>query len=68
MACSNLSSGFTLDCNESNGGIDKIFIANGPVESITESAGVVTAITVSGSPLVPGDFFVFEVPRQTLNR
>jgi hypothetical protein len=65
MACSNLTAGFTLDCNESNGGIDKIFIANGPVESITESAGVVTAITVSGSPLVPGDFFVFEVPRQT---
>jgi len=39
MACSNLTAGFTLDCNDSNGGIDKIFIANGPVESITESNG-----------------------------
>jgi hypothetical protein len=67
MACSNLTAGFTLDCNDSNGGIDKIFIANGPVESITESAGTITAITVSGSALTPSDFFEFEVPRQTSN-
>ena len=65
MACSNLTAGFTLDCNDSNGGIDKIFIANGPVESITEAAGVVTAITVGSSALTPSDFFEFEVPRQT---
>lgn len=65
MACSNLTGNITLDCNDSNGGIDKIFIANGPVESITEAAGVITAITVGGSALVPGDFFEFEVPRQT---
>ena len=65
MACSNLTAGFTLDCNDSNGGIDKIFIANGPVESITEAAGIVTAITVGGSALAPADFFEFEVPRQT---
>ena len=65
MACSNLTAGFTLDCNDSNGGIDKIFIANGPVESITEAAGVVTAINVGGSSLTPSDFFAFEVPRQT---
>lgn len=65
MACSNLTAGFTLDCNDSNGGIDKIFIANGPVESITESNGTITAITVAGSALTPSDFFEFEVPRQT---
>ena len=65
MACSNLTAGFTLDCNDSNGGIDKIFIANGPVESITESNGTITAITVGGSALTPSDFFDFEVPRQT---
>jgi hypothetical protein len=65
MACSNLTAGFTLDCNDSNGGIDKIFIANGPVESITETSGTITAITVSGSALTPSDFFEFEVPRQT---
>lgn len=65
MACSNLTAGFVNDCSDSNGGIEKIFIANGPVESITESAGVITAITVGGSPLVPADFFVFETPRQT---
>lgn len=65
MACSNLNAGFTLDCNESNGGVEKIFIANGPVQSITASAGVVTAITVGGSALTPADFYEFEVPRQT---
>ena len=65
MACSNLTGGFTLDCNDANGGIDKIFIANGAVESITEAAGTITAITVGGSPLAPADFFEFEVPRQT---
>lgn len=65
MACSNLTAGFTLDCNDSNGGIDKIFIANGPVESITETSGTITAITVGGSALAPSDFFEFEVPRQT---
>ena len=65
MACSNLTGGFTLDCNDQNAGIDKIFIANGPVESITEAAGTITAITVGGSALTPSDFFEFEVPRQT---
>jgi len=65
MGCSNLTAGFTLDCNDSQAGIEKIFIANGPVESITESAGVITAITVGGSALTPADFFTFEVPRQT---
>lgn len=65
MSCSNLTAGFTNDCNDGQGGIDKIFIANGPVESITESNGVITAITVAGAPLVPADFFVFETPRQT---
>ena len=65
MACSNLTAGFTLDCNDSNGGIDKIFIANGSVDSITESAGLISAITVAGAALTPSDFFEFEVPRQT---
>lgn len=64
MSC-NITAGFTLDCNDSNGGIEKIFIANGPVESITEAAGTITAITVGGSALTPSDFFEFEVPRQT---
>ena len=52
-------------CNDSTGGIEKIFIANGPVESITETAGNITAITVGGAALTPSDFFVFETPRQT---
>ena len=65
MACSNLTAGWILDCNDAQGGIEKLFLANGPVDSITEAAGVITAITVGGSPLVPADWFVFETPRQT---
>lgn len=68
MACSNLNAGFILDCNDSNGGVDKIFIANGPVQSIqttTSGSGIVDEIIVGGSPLTPADFFEFEVPRQT---
>ncbi len=65
MACSNLTAGFTLDCNDSQGGLEAIFIANGPTESITETSGVISAITVGGSALAPADFFKFEVPRQT---
>jgi hypothetical protein len=68
MACSNLNAGFILDCNDSNGGVDKIFIANGPVQSIATASGntgFIDEIVVGGSPLVPADFFEFEVPRQT---
>ena len=65
MACSFLTASFTNDCNSNQGGVEKIFIANGPVEAITQSAGVITAITVDGAALTPADFFTFEVPRQT---
>jgi len=65
MACSNLTAGILDLCNDGFGGIQKIFLANGPVESFTETAGVVSAITVGGSALAPADFFEFEVPRQT---
>ena len=64
MACSAITAGFLDLCNDSTGGIEKIFIGNGPVQSITETAGVITAITVGGSAMTPSDFFVFETPRQ----
>ena len=65
MACSNISAGVIQDCNTNQGGIDVIYISNGPVQSITETAGNVTAITVGGAQLTPSDFFKFETPRQT---
>lgn len=65
MSCSALNAGFLDLCNDSTGGIETIYIANGPVQSITEAAGVISAITVAGVPLVPADFFVFNSPRQT---
>jgi hypothetical protein len=65
MACSALTAGFLDLCNDGTGGIEKIFLANGPVESITAAAGNITAITVGGAALTPSDFFEFEVPRQT---
>jgi hypothetical protein len=65
MACSNLTASLTLDCNSVAGGVEKLFIANGPVESFIHTAGVVSDIVVGGSSLVPADFFTFELPRQT---
>ena len=65
MSCSAITAGFLDLCNDGTAGIEKIFIGNGPVESITETAGVITAITVGGSAMAPADFFVFETPRQT---
>lgn len=45
MACA-LTSGYTLDCRDSIGGIVEIyFIEAGNVSSITEASGVVTTIT-----------------------
>ncbi len=64
MSCSAITAGFLDLCNDSTGGIEKIFIGNGPVQSITESAGNITAITVNGSAMTSSDFFVFETPRQ----
>jgi hypothetical protein len=64
MSCSAINNGMLDLCNDSMGGVEKIFIANGPVQSITETAGNITAITVGGAALTPSDFFVFETPRQ----
>ena len=46
MACSALTAGILDLCNDGFGGIQEIFLANGQVESFTETAGVVSAITV----------------------
>jgi len=64
MAC-NITEGFINDCLDSQGGLETIYLTNGPVDSITETAGVVSAITVGGTPLVPADWFEFQVPRAT---
>ena len=65
MACSAITAGVINGCSTNQGGLDAVFIANGPVASFAETAGTITAITVGGSALTPSDFFKFEVPRQT---
>lgn len=65
MSCSNLTSGIPLDCVGGESGIQKVFIANGPVESFTETAGVVSAITVAGASIGPSDWFEFGTPKQS---
>ncbi len=65
MSCSAITSGVINGCSTNQGGLEAIFIANGPVESFTESNGTISAITVGGSAVTPSDFFKFEVPRQT---
>ena len=65
MSCSAITAGFLDLCNDGTGGIETIYIGNGPVESITETAGLITAITVGGVAMTPADFYEFSVPRQT---
>lgn len=64
MACQ-VTSGWNLDCKDSQGGVGKVFLANGKISGFTAAAGVVTAISVAGTPLTPSDFFKIEVPKQT---
>lgn len=64
MSC-NITAGWVIDCADSQGGIETVFIANGRISGFTSANGEVTAISVAGTPLVPADFFKFEVPKQT---
>jgi len=61
MSC-NISNGISLDCRDSQGGVLYAYIANGPVDSFTETDGLISAITVGG---VAPTFFKFEFPKQT---
>ena len=65
MACSAITSGVINGCSSNQGGLQAVYIANGPVESFIESNGTISSITVGGSALTPSDWFEFEVPRQT---
>lgn len=61
MACA-LTSGYTLDCKDSLGGIKAVwFIEHANVSSVTEASGVVSAIT-KGSGKV---FYKYELVRNT---
>ena len=61
MSCA-LTSGYTLDCRDSMGGvIEMYFIAFNDVSAITEASGIVTAITKSA----PKRFYKYEQERET---
>lgn len=64
MSC-NLTAGWAIDCKDSQGGVDMVYIANGKVSGYTASAGVVSEILVGGVALTGADFFSFAVPKQT---
>lgn len=61
MSC-NITSGFSLDCRDSQGGLEYIYIANGnPSDGFTASGGTVS----SWGGLTASSWFKFEVPKQT---
>lgn len=67
-----LTSGLSLDCRDSNGGVEKVFIATTDGGDITFTTASVTgcpdqvdAISVGGSALSNADFYEFQVPKQT---
>ena len=62
MACSQTLAGITNDCAPSMGGIVEALIANhADVDSITETSGKITAITMVSSK----KFYRYQLPRNT---
>jgi len=65
MSCSNLTAGIALDCFDNTGGVFKVYITNGPVESFTTNvSNQIDTITIGGAPVVDTDWFTFELPKQ----
>ena len=62
MACSQTLAGLVHDCAPSMGGIVKVYIANhADVASITETSGVISAITMESGK----KFYKYTFPRNT---
>jgi len=60
MSTCDITSGFTLGCRDSVGGITNLYILSGSITSVTDaSEGLISGITGSG------EFFKFELFRQT---
>jgi len=65
MSC-NLTAGWVVDCKDSQGGINKVYILKEPLVDFTAADGIITALETTTSAVVDGaDWFVFEVPKQT---
>lgn len=65
-----VSSGIALDCRANVGGIDYIYVANanaGPVtyDLVSGSTCEIDTIYVNAVALTSGDFYKFEVPKQS---
>ena len=69
-ACA-ISSDISLDCRDSQGGIEYIYIANADGVVTFTTAGAtgcstqIDDISVDGTPLTSNDFFKWQVPKQT---
>ena len=65
MSCS-ITSGITLGCKDSQGGIEYLYIADLPTyDTITTDVdGKITSLDASGTP-VSISFYKYEVPKQT---
>lgn len=65
MSCS-ITSGITLSCKDSQGGIDYLYIADLPTYDTitTDVAGIVTSLDAGGTP-VTITFYKYEVPKQS---
>lgn len=62
MATCDITSGFTLGCRDSSGGIKNLYILSGSVDTIVNaSEGLISEMTGSGT------FYKFELFRQTSN-
>lgn len=63
MACA-LTQGYTLDCKDNIGGISEVYFAPlADIATITETAGVVTALTMDAGKF----FYKYQLVRETSN-
>lgn len=67
-----LSAGLSLDCRDSNGGLEKVYIwtGNGGELSLTLTSGSeceVAAIAEDGVTIPTADWYEFQIPKQTSN-
>lgn len=60
MSC-NITAGFTLDCRDSSGGIEYIYVGNTASTGITASNGIITDF----GGLTASSWFKMEVPKQS---
>lgn len=66
MSCQ-ITNNITTPCNRNQGGIRRIYLANGPLYAAVDTTNIITALLLDGSPTFTpvGPWYTIELPRVT---